>query len=379
MTASLHFTALPMSSTLPRFPRRRGAGPALAAATALCMVLAGCGGSDDDNAGSPSPPAPNPGTGTAAPSVVASGLKAPWSIAFYNGTALVSERDSAKIVAIGANGSLADVGTIAGVNGGGEGGLLGIAVRENFLYVYFTAGADNRIVRYPLAGSGTGVQLGVVQPLLSGIPAANIHNGGRIAFGPDGMLYATTGDAADTSRAQNLSSLAGKILRMTPTGDIPADNPIAGSYVYSYGHRNPQGLAWASNGTMYASEFGQNTWDELNQIKPGANYGWPVVEGKANDSRYTDPLQQWSTSTASPSGMAIAGTSIYIANLRGERLRQIPLATPGTATERYVSEYGRLRDAVVAPDGRLWLLTNNTDGRGQPNAGDDRIISVPLQ
>jgi len=353
-------------------------GSAVALATTM-MVLAGCGGSGDAGTAGPPPATPTTPTLPSAPTVVASGLKAPWSIAFYNGTPLVSERDSDRIVAVGIGGTLTEIAVIAGVNGGSEGGLLGIAVRDDYLYAYFTAGAENRIVRYPLSGSGVNLRLGTVQPVLGGIPAAATHNGGRIAFGPDGMLYATAGDAANTARAQDMASLGGKILRMTPDGAVPPDNPFAGSYVYTLGHRNPQGIAWSADGAMYASEFGQNTWDELNLIKPGANYGWPVVEGASTDSRYTNPLQQWSTATASPSGMAILGGSIYIANLRGERLRQIPLATPATATERYTGQYGRLRDVVVTPDGKLWMLTNNTDGRGTAGAGDDRIVSIPLQ
>jgi glucose/arabinose dehydrogenase len=348
-----------------------------AGAFVITMLLAGCGGSGDDDNGTPTMPPTTPIPTT--PTDVATGLKAPWSIAFYKGTALVSERDSDRIVAVGTGGALTEIAVIAGVNGSGEGGLLGIAVRDDYLYVYFTAGTENRIVRYPLSGAGVNLRLGAVQAVLGGIPAASIHNGGRIAFGPDGMLYATAGDVGVTTRAQDIASLGGKILRMTPEGAIPRDNPIAGSYVYTLGHRNPQGIAWAADGTMYASEFGQNTWDELNQIKAGANYGWPVVEGISTDSRYTNPLQQWSTDTASPSGIAILGTSIYIANLRGQRLRQIPLATPATATDRYTGEFGRLRDVVVTPDGKLWMLTNNTDSRGTPRTGDDRIISIPLQ
>ncbi|OEZ97811.1 PQQ-dependent sugar dehydrogenase [Duganella phyllosphaerae] len=361
-------------------------GGKLAFTLAVALGLAACGGSSDDTVVVVNPPANpgnpgNPGTPTAptAPTVVASGLRAPWSIAFYKGTPLVSERDTDRIVAVGSNGAVSEVAVIAGVNGSGEGGLLGIAVRDDYLYVYFTAGSQNRIVRYPLSGDGAGIRLGAVQSVLNGIPAASTHNGGRIAFGPDGMLYATAGDAANTARAQDMASLGGKILRMTPEGAVPRDNPFPGSYVYSLGHRNPQGIAWAADGAMYASEFGQNTWDELNRITAGANYGWPVVEGIATDSRYTNPLQQWSTSTASPSGMAIRGSSIYIANLRGERLRQIPLAKPSTSVDRYPGEYGRLRDVVVSPEGLLWMMTNNTDSRGEPRPGDDRIVSIPLQ
>ncbi|MYM82778.1 PQQ-dependent sugar dehydrogenase [Duganella sp. FT50W] len=350
---------------------------------ALCTAMAACGlaacggssGSGDTATPLPTPTIPAP---TGGPSSLATGLQIPWSIAFHDGTPLVSERGTARIQAVGANGALTTIATIAGVSGTGEGGLLGIAVRDNYLYAYFTAGAENRIERYPLSGTGTGVRLGAAQTLLRGIPSGSNHNGGRIAFGPDGMLYAATGDAGASSRSQDLGSLGGKILRLTPDGRVPADNPFSGSYVYSYGHRNVQGLAWAGDGSLYAAEFGQNTWDELNQIKAGGNYGWPDVEGKANNSKYIDPLQQWATSDASPSGIAISGGNLYIANLRGERLRKVPLSATGTASEFYVKEYGRLRDVAAAPDGRLYVLTNNTDGRGTPKSGDDRLLSVPV-
>lgn len=312
-----------------------------------------------------------------APQVVASGLKAPWSIAFSGDTPLVSERGTARILALRPDGSAAPVATIAGVDGRGEGGLLGIAVHAGYLYAYFTAGDENRIERFRIEGRGSELRLGPPQKIFGGIPSASYHNGGRIAFGPDGMLYASTGDAGQRSRAQDLNSLGGKILRMTPEGKPPRDNPFAGSYVYSYGHRNVQGLAWAADGKLYASEFGENTWDELNLIRPGGNYGWPEVEGKGGGDKFIDPLQQWPTAQASPSGIAIHGGSIYIASLRGQRLRKVALSAPATATELYVGQYGRLRDVALAPDGRLWILTNNTDGRGQPRPGDDRILAVP--
>jgi glucose/arabinose dehydrogenase len=165
---------------------------------------------------------------------------------------------------LGSNGSISAIATIAGVTGSGEGGLLGITVHEGYLYAYSTAGSQNRIQRFKLGGTTASPQLGPAELLLGGIPAASIHNGGRLAFGPDGMLYATAGDAGNGANAQNLNSLGGKILRMTATGGVPADNPFTASYVYSYGHRNPQGIAWNADGAMYASEFGQNTWDELN-------------------------------------------------------------------------------------------------------------------
>jgi glucose/arabinose dehydrogenase len=355
------------------------ASAAAVLAFVMSLGMAGCGGSSGGGSAVVETPPPRTDPPTpAGPTVLASGLQIPWSVAFHGSTPLISERGTARIQAADTSGALTTIATIAGVNGTGEGGLLGIAVRDNFLYVYFTAGAENRIARYPLTGSGSATRLGAAQALLGGIPSGSNHNGGRIAFGPDGMLYAATGDAGTSSRSQSLDSLGGKILRMTADGRVPSDNPFPGSYVYSYGHRNVQGLAWAADGNMYASEFGQNTWDELNQIKAGANYGWPDVEGKAGNSKYTDPLQQWATADASPSGIAISGANIYIANLRGERLRKVPLAAPGTSTEFYVREYGRLRDVVAAPDGRLYLLTNNTDGRGTPKPGDDRLLSVPV-
>lgn len=192
------------------------------------------------------------------------------------------------------------------------------------------------------------------------------------------MLYATVGDAGNTGAAQNLDSHAGKILRMTPEGEVPPDNPFPGSLVYSYGHRNSQGLGWGRDGTMYASEFGQDTWDELNVIEAGGNYGWPEVEGVGQREDFIDPVQQWRTSDASPSGLAVGENSIFIANLRGERLREIPLDDLASSTEYFVEEHGRLRDAVIAPDGNLWVLTNNTDGRGNPGPGDDRILSIDI-
>lgn len=344
-----------------------------ALAGCLSIAMLGCGGSSSGGGAATTPTPPAGG-----PSVLASGLQAPWAITFHGSTPLISERGSARILALDSNGSLSTIATIAGVNGGGEGGLLGITVRDGYLYAYFTAGSENRIQRYPLSGQGVNTRLGAAETVLSGIPAQNVHNGGRLAFGPDGMLYATTGDAATASRAQDLNSLAGKILRMTADGRVPADNPFPSSYVYSYGHRNVQGLAWAADGTLYASEFGQDTWDELNQIKAGGNYGWPAAEGKVSNASYIDPVQQWPTSTASPSGITISGGNIYIANLRGERLRKVPLTAIATSTEFYLRQYGRLRDVVTSPDGRLYILTNNTDGRGTPQAGDDRIISAPL-
>ncbi|MEU5154011.1 PQQ-dependent sugar dehydrogenase [Glycomyces sp. NPDC021274] len=358
----------------------RYAGIALAGIP-LASCTADPNGQPDPDTGSAPAGEPAPTTAATAlgePEVIATGLEAPWSIAFHEGTPLVSERDSARVLELDAQGEPREVGVIDGASPGGEGGLLGIAVFDGFLYAYFTASDDNRIERYPLEGTAGALTLGAAQAILSGIPAAGHHNGGRIAFGPDGMLYATAGDAGNPSDAQDRDALAGKILRMAPDGAVPDDNPFPGSLVYSWGHRNPQGIAWDESGAMWATEFGQNTWDELNVVEAGANYGWPEVEGIAGDGEYIDPVQQWGPDVASPSGMAIAGGTAYIANLRGRRLRAVPLGDPGTSAEHYVEEYGRLRDVVTAPDGSLWVLTNNTDGRGDPGPDDDRILRIAL-
>ena len=312
---------------------------------------------------------------------VATDLAAPWSIAFTaDGTPLVSERDTGRILEVAPDGSTREIGTVAGVAAAGEGGLLGLAVDDlDRLYAYSTGSSKNRIDRFAVTGAPGSLALGDPETVLDGIPAARIHNGGRLAFGPDGMLYATTGDADQRPSAQNVDSLAGKILRMTPDGDPPADNPFEGSLVYSFGHRNPQGIGWAEDGTMFASEFGQDTWDELNIIVPGGNYGWPEAEGTGGAERgFIDPVQQWNPDEASPSGLAVTGCTVFVAGLGGERLFTIDASAPETSEQLLRDEYGRIRDVTVAPDGTLWVLTNNTDGRGSPREGDDRILSLPL-
>jgi len=347
---------------------------AAGAAAAVVLGLSGCSGGD---ARDPRPPGTAVATAELAePVTVSTGLEAPWSITFLGGTALVSERDSGRILELDGAGNQREVGVIE-AQGRGEGGLLGIAVQDGYLYSYLTDARENRIERRALRGSPGSLALEGPQPVLSGIPAGAVHNGGRLAFGPDGMLYATSGDAGNRDSAQDTRSLSGKILRLRPDGGIPVDNPFPGSPVYSFGHRNPQGIAWDAGGTLYASEFGQDTWDELNVIEPGGNYGWPDAEGTAGREGFIDPVQQWEPDTASPSGIAVLGDSLFIANLRGERLREVPLEDAGSAVEHLADE-GRLRDAVAAPDGSLWVLTGNTDGRGNPGAEDDRILRVNL-
>jgi glucose/arabinose dehydrogenase len=314
-------------------------------------------------------------------STVVTNLASPWGLAFLpDGSALVSERNTAQIRRI-VNGTLSTVGTVPGVQPAGEGGLLGIAVAPTFatdrlVYAYFTAAGDNRVVRMRF---DTG--LGTPEVIISGIAKNTIHNGGRLAFGPDGMLYVSTGDAGNSANAQNPNSMNGKILRVTPTGAAAPGNPVAGNRMWTMGHRNVQGLAWDGAGRLWAGEFGQNTWDELNLIQAGRNYGWPTVEGVAGNPNFVDPIAQWSPADASPSGIAFASNTVWLASLRGQRLWGVPVlngAADGSPVAFLNGTFGRLRLVTVAPDGSLWLMTNNTDGRGTPRAGDDRIVRLTL-
>jgi len=319
-----------------------------------------------------------------APTDTATGLAVPWSaIVLPDGTVLVSERDSAMVKRVTTDGRTTTVGTVSGVAPSGEGGLLGLAVDRRsygsspFLYAYFSTQSDNRVVRIPVDAQG---RLGAPTAILTGIPRAANHNGGRVAFGPDGYLYVTTGDATTQPNAQNLASLGGKILRITTDGKPAPGNPFPGSAVWSYGHRNVQGIAWDATGRMWASEFGQNTWDELNIITPGSNYGWPTVEGAEARSGLVDPVRQWRPDDSSPSGIAIGPDgSVLLAALKGESLWKVSVNADGSTGEprRLLrGDYGRLRDVLTGPDGNVWVVTNNTS-RGTPKAGDDRIVRLP--
>jgi glucose/arabinose dehydrogenase len=318
--------------------------------------------------------------------VLASNLAVPWGMAFLpDGSALVSERDSHRIVRIDPQGQVTEVGVVPGVaDDSGEGGLLGIALSPAFaddalVYAYLTSDTDNRVVRMSYRHG----ELGAPSVVFTGIPKASIHNGGRIAFGPDGLLYVTAGDAGQRQRAPDPAYLGGKVLRMTADGAPAPGNPFPGSVVYTLGHRNPQGLAWGPDGSLYEAEFGQNTLDEINLLAPGNNYGWPAVEGTVGPANpnLTAPLLTWDTDEASPSGLAYAGDSLWLATLQGKRIYRIALLGPGRVgrpTALLDGRYGRLRSVGRAPDGSLWVTTSNRDGRGAPLEGDDRVIRVPL-
>ncbi|KLL97459.1 glucose sorbosone dehydrogenase [Rhodococcus sp. IITR03] len=311
---------------------------------------------------------------------VASGLDTPWGIAFLpTGSALVTERNSGRIVEI-TDGEVREVGRVGETLAQGESGLLGIAVSptfdtDRFVYLYVTTASDNRVLRAVFDGT----TLTEPEVILDGIPAARIHDGGRMIFGPDGMLYVATGEAGRRELAQDPNSLGGKILRITGDGEPAPGNPDPASPVYSLGHRNVQGLAFDDRGRLWASEFGQNDVDELNLVAAGANYGWPVVEGAGGSGEFVDPVLTWPVSHASPSGLAWFDGSLWMAGLRGERLWRIDVQdTAATATDFFVGEYGRLRTVVAAPDGSLWLTTSNRDGRGSPAGDDDRILRIEI-
>ncbi|MBB5956289.1 glucose/arabinose dehydrogenase [Saccharothrix tamanrassetensis] len=305
---------------------------------------------------------------------LATGQDVPWDIGFLpDGSGVFTERDTRQIKKITGT-AVTTLHTVADAVPAGEGGLMGIAVSptfatDNTVYVHYTAASDNRIVKLRLGAGGT------AEPIVTGIPKNRFHNGGGLEFGPDGFLYATTGDAGVSANAQNLNSLAGKVLRVTTTGEPAPGNPF-GTRVYSYGHRNPQGITWA-NGRAYATEFGNNRLDELNWIQSGKNYGWPTCEGPCNDSRYTNPLKTWPTSQGGPSGIAFFNNNLYLGSVTGRRVYKIPVTGTNLGTPQSVfTGYGRVRSVASAPDNTLWLGTSNQDGRGTPAAGDDRILST---
>jgi glucose/arabinose dehydrogenase len=366
---------------------------------ALALFVTACGGSTGEGpSGSGNEPnqttlveetSPSGDPGSSGPvevetTIVTTDLEVPWGLVFTpDGNALVTERDSGRLLSVDSSGNVEELQRLS-ESGSGEGGLLGLALSPNYesdglIYVYYTTDEDNRVARFKLGEEP--------ETILTGIPTKTYHDGGRIAFGPDGMLYVGTGDGGEPSRAQDLNSLGGKILRIEPDGSVPPDNPFSNSPVYSYGHRNVEGLAWDKQGQLYASEFGSNSYDEVNRIEPGGNYGWPQVEGTGGEPDYTDPITKFTTIEASPSGAAfLKGGAIpqwegdlFVAALRGQRLWHLKIDENGNVTDKeslLQDQAGRLRDVVQAPDGSLWVLTSNRDSHGTPTSDDDRILRL---
>lgn len=376
----------------PHPPRRSFLALAVAGTTAgAAAALAGCTASSapPGNATAPAEAGTSgsPGSDEGGPRVtgtVAEGLDTPWSIAFLpSGPALVSERGTGRILEIPAGGgALREVARIAVRTDTSEGGLLGLEPSPRFgqdgtLFAYYTAASGNRVV----ALEWDGRTLGGERVLVDGIPAAAIHNGGRIKVGPDGLLYIGTGDATRQAAAQDRENLNGKVLRVALEGAPAPGNPF-GTRVYTYGHRNVQGLAWDSGGRLWASEFGPDRDDELNLLTPGSQYGWPDVTGARSVNGSVPAVHVWpSTADASPSALAIVDDVAYVACLRGERLWRIPLPAPGApvptdgtlpgAAEFFRGQYGRLRDVVQVPGKReLWVATNE--------GSSSRILAVAI-
>ena len=309
--------------------------------------------------------------------VIAQDLQVPWAIDFLpNNTMIFTQRDG-EVKIIDPEGS-ETVGRIA-VTAHGESGLQGLAVdpdfsNNNYIYVYYTASDGNRVSRFVFNGTLKNETI-----LLDKIPSNNIHNGGRIKFGPDGLLYITTGDAGNNASAQDLNSLAGKVLRMYKNGSVPVENPY-NNYVSTYGHRDPQGLTWSSNGTLYESEHGDNHNDEINILVSGGNYGWPLYQGNNTAPGYILPMIVYTDYTLAPSGVAFYNNKLYVAGLRGSQLRQISLTSNGssfTGQQALFTQLGRIME-VVFHDGYLYIATSNTDGRGVPQWGDDKIIRITV-
>lgn len=311
---------------------------------------------------------------------IVSGLDVPWALTFLSGgNALVTQRDEGTVVRVSASGAVRTVGEIPDAAPRGEGGLQGIAIPpgdESTVFLYYTTASDNRLIRMDFDGE----RLGSPRVLLSGLDAAYNHHGGALAFDAEGSLFVAVGDAAVPEVAQDVEALNGKILRVDRDGRPWPGNPF-GNEVWSYGHRNVEGLAFDGAGRLWASEFGQNRFDELNLVRRGANHGWPEVEGDSADPRFEAPKVTWTTQEASPAGLAIIGDRAYMAALRGRRLWEIPLRgeSVGTPVSRFDDEFGRLRVVAAAPDGSLWFGTSNTDGRGQPSAADDRLLRMTVR
>ncbi|WP_275006195.1 PQQ-dependent sugar dehydrogenase [Promicromonospora iranensis] len=380
----------------------RPAATALAATLSLAVLLSSCAGPPPSSTASPGPGSAAP-SGTSAPAdaapgelaspgrvtELATGLDTPWGLTFLpDGSALVSSRNTFEIRRVDpGTGDHRSVGQVDGAATAPDSGLLGLAAspdiaRDRTVYAFVSTASDNRVVALELDSEfGSFTQARVV---LDGIRlGTGRHQGGRLAFDRTGALWITTGDADEPALAPDPDSLNGKILRIRPDGTVPSDNP-SDSPVYTTGHRNVQGITFGPDGTAYSSEFGDQEQDEVNVIVPGSDYGWPDSEGSLG-SAGVPPLFTFATEEASPSGIAYAAGSLWMAGLRGQRLWQLPVdggEAAGDPISHLEGEYGRLRTVQAAPDGTLWVTTSETDGASwggaSPEEGDDRILRIEL-
>ncbi|MBY7142596.1 sorbosone dehydrogenase family protein [Virgibacillus sp. NKC19-3] len=313
--------------------------------------------------------------------VIAEDLDVPWSIEKSEDTFYLTERTGSIVQVEDGEAEWQDVELEHEVSTASEAGLLGFVLAPDFsesnqAYAYYTyesnEGQFNRVVTLQLEDNIWSEE----SVLLDDIPSGTYHHGGRLKIGPDGLLYATAGDASEREIAQDLDSLGGKILRMNLDGSIPEDNPFPDSYVYSYGHRNAQGITWSPDDTMYASEHGDNANDEVNVIEAGENYGWPIIEGEEEQEGMVVPLfTSGNEETWAPSGMAYDDDKLYVAALRGSAVLEFDLET-GDYRE-VIRDLGRIRDVRVE-DNYLYFVSNNGDGRGTPENSDDRLYRIAL-
>jgi len=326
----------------------------------------------------------NPGKVT----TIASETDIPWGLAFLpNGDGIYDDRDAQTVIEVTPSGQKTTLGKVPGVSGtGGEGGLLGLELdpafaSNHFVYMYHSTASDNRIIRVKL--NGKSLDFSTEQVILKGIQRNKFHDGGRLRFGPDGKLYVGVGDAENPKgNPQNTNSLNGKILRINPDGSIPSDNPFHNA-VWSFGHRNVEGLAFDSQGRLWEAELGNNTMDELNLIQKGGNYGWPACEGTSGscgNPKFIKPARTWPVAQASPSGLAIVHNTLYMCALRGMRLWVMHIQGNGTSTPQafFQGQFGRLRTVEPSPDGGLWVTTTSGDKDSTPNNSNDKILHVAL-
>ncbi len=323
---------------------------------------------------------------TPATGIVAENLDTPWAIAFLPDNSLLVTERPGRVQHIGKNGNIELVATIQNAKEIGEGGLLGIAIHpkfpaNNYVYLYYTYSSNgndtlNKVVRMTYKSN----KLSDEKIIVDKIPGASNHNGGRIKFGPDDYLYITTGDAQNPSQAQKTDTLGGKILRVMDDGKPASGNPF-NNLIYSYGHRNPQGIAWNSNDQLFETEHGPSgIWpnccqDETNQIEKGGNYGWPDSVGDKVLRGTIGPLLHSNSDTWAPSGSTIIGNSLFFSGLRGQALYEYKISEK-KLLQHFKNQFGRLREAVLGPDGMLYITTSNRDGRGTPQEGDDKIIKI---